>query len=53
MRNMLKTAATWVLCLTVVWVVSGCSDDVKTVRTIERHEQEEPRMVSPGTEVVE
>ncbi|HUU83735.1 MAG TPA: hypothetical protein VM243_09545 [Phycisphaerae bacterium] len=33
--------------------VSGCSDDVKKVETIEQTHESEPEMVSPGEMVVE
>ena len=31
----------------------GCADDIKTTQTITIYEEDPPRMVSPGTEVVE
>ena len=41
----------------VLWLplaaISGCSDDVKTVKKVERHRESPPQMVSPGEEVVE
>ena len=33
--------------------ITGCGNDIKTVKTVETQEQEPVRMVSPGTEVVE
>lgn len=33
--------------------LSGCQDEVKTVRQTERVEESEQRMVSPGEEVLE
>ncbi len=41
-------------CLTLSFAVTaGCGDDIRTTRTITTHEEEPPRMVSPGTEIVE
>jgi len=33
--------------------MGGCGDDIRQTKSVERHEQEPVRMVSPGTEVVE
>ena len=38
---------------TATLVVSGCGDDVRTTKSVTRHEQEPVEMVSPGTEIVE
>ncbi|HSW44446.1 MAG TPA: hypothetical protein VLM89_02635 [Phycisphaerae bacterium] len=37
----------------VAILAAGCEQEVKSVQKTERIEQTEPRMVSPGTEVVE
>jgi hypothetical protein len=33
--------------------ISGCGDDVKKVKKVERHRESQPEMVSPGEEIVE
>ena len=35
------------------FAILGCADDIKTTRTITTYEEDPPRMVSPGSEVVE
>ncbi len=40
-------------CFAVFALLSGCGDDVRKTKSVERHEQEPVKMTSPGEEVVE
>ncbi len=42
-----------VVFVSTIIVTAGCGDDVRTTKSVTRHEQEPARMVSPGQEVVE
>ena len=45
-------AATCALALTIT-LLPGCGDDVKKTQKIERYEESQPQMVSPGEMIVE
>ena len=53
MMKRILAFCTVLTCLAAVALLSGCGDDVRTTKSVERHEQEPVQMVSPGEEVVE
>lgn len=51
-----KTLALYVLIAPILFLLAattGCGDDVRTHKSVETHHESQPRMVSPGEEVVE